>query len=488
MTTTMGDAVNNVAGECRRTLRLLEMLQRTHYELVQENGQRRLTAPEVAHGRRPRGKGAEVFLGRLPRDCYEDELMPVLEKVGRLLELRLMLDFSGSTRGYAFALYEEPRIARKACSVLDGHEIRPGHRIGVVKSMDNCRLFFGGVPKTKSKEEFMSELTKILDGIVDVYLYPSAHDRSLNRGFIFVEFKDHRAAAMARRKLIPGKVMLWDHEIAVDWADPEPGDPVDEDIMETVTALFVRNLALEMSQQKVREIFHRHTNMPILKLKKINHFAFIHYENRKAAQTVMDIMQKPNSVVEKEGWEIRWAKPIGASKIIERQKHIREAVAISNTQNTVKQTHVKKRRTKAHVKVSENEGVHLMQMEILQNFIRERYNAICVFNCVPVQNETKYVGKVREFPDHTSSVSPFLCYLSCLTLFLSSRRVILDNHLQRGDGTFRVSRGADDLEAQSHQLGVSGNVSLFNEHVRKLRYFHSGATNRPLLHPTRNGR
>ncbi|XP_032673682.1 APOBEC1 complementation factor-like isoform X4 [Odontomachus brunneus] len=366
-----------------------------------ENGQRRLTAPEVAHGRRPRGKGAEVFLGRLPRDCYEDELMPVLEKVGRLLELRLMLDFSGSTRGYAFALYEEPRIARKACSVLDGHEIRPGHRIGVVKSMDNCRLFFGGVPKTKSKEEFMSELTKILDGIVDVYLYPSAHDRSLNRGFIFVEFKDHRAAAMARRKLIPGKVMLWDHEIAVDWADPEPGDPVDEDIMETVTALFVRNLALEMSQQKVREIFHRHTNMPILKLKKINHFAFIHYENRKAAQTVMDIMQKPNSVVEKEGWEIRWAKPIGASKIIERQKHIREAVAISNTQNTVKQTHVKKRRTKAHVKVSENEGVHLMQMEILQNFIRERYNAICVFNCVPVQNETKYVGKITTYKEET---------------------------------------------------------------------------------------
>lgn len=163
--------------------------------------------------------------------------MPLLEQVGRLLELRLMLDFSGSTRGYAFALYESPRIAREACECLDGHEIRPGHRIGVVKSMDNCRLFFGGVPKTKTKTEFMAELTKILDGITDIYLYPSAHDRSLNRGFIFVEFQNHRAAAMARRKLIPGKVMLWDHEIAVDWADPEPGDPIDEDIMETVSFL-----------------------------------------------------------------------------------------------------------------------------------------------------------------------------------------------------------------------------------------------------------
>lgn len=41
---------------------------------------------------------------------------------------------------------------------------------------------------------------KILEGITDMCLYPSVHDKTLNRGFIFVEFKDHRATAMARRK------------------------------------------------------------------------------------------------------------------------------------------------------------------------------------------------------------------------------------------------------------------------------------------------
>lgn len=225
---------NGTPAECQLTIRLLEMLQRTKYELVQENGQRRLTAPEIVHGQKQRVKGAEIFLGRLPRDCYEDELMPVLERIGRLCELRLMLDFSGSTRGYAFALFEDSKIARIACAKLDGYEIRPGHRIGVVKSVDNCRLFFGGVPKNKCKAEFSQELNKILEGITDIYLYPNAQDKTQNRGFIFVEFKDHRAAAMARRKLIPGKVMLWDHEIVVDWADPEPGDPIDEDIMKTV--------------------------------------------------------------------------------------------------------------------------------------------------------------------------------------------------------------------------------------------------------------
>lgn len=45
-----------------------------------------------------------------------------------------------------------------------------------------------------------------------------------------------------------------------------------------------------MPQQKIRDIFQKNTKIPILKLKKINHFAFVHYENRKAAQNVMDIM------------------------------------------------------------------------------------------------------------------------------------------------------------------------------------------------------
>ncbi|OAD56149.1 RNA-binding protein 47 [Eufriesea mexicana] len=403
-----GRSSENTMEEYQLTMRLLEMLQRTGYELVQENGQRRLTAPEIVRGEKQRVKGAEIFLGRLPRDCYEDELMPVLERIGRLMELRLMLDFSGSTRGYAFALFENSKIARYACAELDGYEIRPGHRIGVVKSVDNCRLFFGGVPKNKSKEEFLEELNKILEGITDIYLYPSAHDKTLNRGFIFVEFKDHRAAAMARRKLIPGRVMLWDHEIAVDWADPEPGDPIDEEIMESVTALFVRNLSLDMSQQKIREIFQKTTRIPILKLKKINHFAFIHYESRQAAQTVMNIMTSSNSIAECEGWEIRWAKPIGATKILERQRCINEAIAKSNPhnlqQNCIKLAPTKKAICKKAVDMNANNIVDItsVHMNALQNFIKGKLNATCHFKCLRTAGAPNFICKITIFQDgHT---------------------------------------------------------------------------------------
>ena len=42
-----------------------------------------------------------------------------------------------------------------------------------------------------------------------------------NRGFAFVEYQTHRAAAMARRKLMPGRITIFGSEVVTDWAEPE---------------------------------------------------------------------------------------------------------------------------------------------------------------------------------------------------------------------------------------------------------------------------
>ena len=48
--------------------------------VIQENGQRKYTNPKMA-GQKPE-KGTEIFIGKLPRDLFEDELVPVLEQYG----------------------------------------------------------------------------------------------------------------------------------------------------------------------------------------------------------------------------------------------------------------------------------------------------------------------------------------------------------------------------------------------------------------------
>ena len=177
-------------------------------------------------------RGCEIFVGKVPRDCYEDELVPVFERAGRIYELRLMMDFSGTNRGYCFVMYSRREEAKRAVRELNNYEIRKGRFFGVCLSVDNCRLFVGGIPKTKSKEEIMTEMCKVTEGVMDVIVYPSATDKTKNRGFAFVEYESHRAAAMARRKLIPGRIQLWGHQIAVDWAEPE--QEVDEETMNKV--------------------------------------------------------------------------------------------------------------------------------------------------------------------------------------------------------------------------------------------------------------
>lgn len=99
-------------------------------------------------------------------------------------------------------------------------------------SVDNCRLFVGGVPRNKSREEILEEIRRVTEGVLDVIVYPSASDRTQNRGFAFVEYESHRAAAMARRKLIPGRIPIFGQQLAVDWAEPER-DP-DENLMNKV--------------------------------------------------------------------------------------------------------------------------------------------------------------------------------------------------------------------------------------------------------------
>jgi len=81
-------------------------------------------------------------------------------------------------------------------------------------------------------QELLEEIKTHAEGVVDAIVYPSIADKTKNRGFAFVEFDSHRSAAMARRKLMPGRIQLWDHPIAVDWAEPE--QDVDEDVMSKV--------------------------------------------------------------------------------------------------------------------------------------------------------------------------------------------------------------------------------------------------------------
>ncbi|KAL2079338.1 hypothetical protein ACEWY4_025082 [Coilia grayii] len=285
---------------------LLALLEKTGYSMVQENGQRKFGGPPPGWEGPPPPRGCEVFVGKIPRDMYEDELVPVFERAGRIYEFRLMMEFSGENRGYAFVMYTTREAAQRAIQLLDNHEIRPGKFIGVCVSQDNCRLFIGSIPKDKRKEEIQEEMMKVTEGVVDVIVYPSATDKTKNRGFAFVEYESHKAAAMARRKLIPGTFQLWGHTIQVDWAEPERD--VDEETMQRVRVLYVRNLMLHTSEETLRAEFSRLKPGAVERVKKLTDYAFVHFHSREDAVAAMHAAN--GALVDGSPIEVTLAKPV----------------------------------------------------------------------------------------------------------------------------------------------------------------------------------
>ena len=190
--------------------RILEQLRHDEgFIVTREPGLRRLQRPLPDGQDMVQQRGCEIFLGHLPKDLIEDEILTFCSPFGDILEIRLMLPpeisdrrVAACNRGYAFVLFRRGEDAREAINRLDRTEIRPGHRVGVRKSVDNCRLFVGGLPRDKTKEEFDTEIRKHPCGqfMRRIIMYPSVQDKAKNRGFAFVEFSSHRDAGEKMRK------------------------------------------------------------------------------------------------------------------------------------------------------------------------------------------------------------------------------------------------------------------------------------------------
>ena len=221
------------------------------------------------------------------------------------------MSFTGETRGYCFVCYSTPEDAKRAIKELNGYEIRPGKYIGVIPSVDNRKLWISGIPKNRSPEDIKDGMEQLTDGVKNIILYPSLLDKSKTRGYAFVEYESHRAAAIARRKLLLGRVFLCGQEVEkIDWAEPE--NEVDEEIMSKVKILFLRNLMGFTSEQTIATLFNNISNGQVERVKKHRDYAFVHFVSREAAEKALNSIKsgKHNLNLDGADVEITWSKPV----------------------------------------------------------------------------------------------------------------------------------------------------------------------------------
>lgn len=182
--------------------------------------------------------GSEIYVKFIPRDSSVYELFSYFSKVGEIFQIRLMMTENHlQNRGFAYVSYIKTSFAKEAIKKLHRQPFNLNN-LSVQISLDNCRIFVGGIPIAKSKDEIWLELQKNgVQNLVDVIMYRSYKNRAHNRGFVFLEFQTHEDAAHFRSKYL-NHLQLWDRPLVIDWSVPIP--ETDKDVMQTVSTYYTQ--------------------------------------------------------------------------------------------------------------------------------------------------------------------------------------------------------------------------------------------------------
>ncbi|XP_061662681.1 probable RNA-binding protein 46 isoform X2 [Syngnathoides biaculeatus] len=225
-------------------LALVKLMDDTGYDLIQTNGRRKFGGPPPNwDGPMPR-IDCEVFVGKIPTDMYEDELVPLFKTAGTIYEMRLMMEFSGLNRGYAFLLYTDREAARQAIKKFNNREVRQGQFISVCPSLDKCSLFLGCIPQNKRKEEIMEAAKKVRN------LSSSTSAATLQR-----EFERFQPGAVARMKKFTRHAFIHFgcHKDAVVAAGVMNGAIIDGKVVIVTLDYLGWEVVLRTSSKKVRQ-------------------------------------------------------------------------------------------------------------------------------------------------------------------------------------------------------------------------------------------
>ncbi|GMH29723.1 hypothetical protein Nepgr_031566 [Nepenthes gracilis] len=177
---------------------------------------------------------AKLFVGSVPRTATEEEIRPLFEQHGNVIEVALIKDKrTGQQQGCCFIKYATSEEADEAIRALHNQYTLPGgvgpiqvryadgerERLGAVE----YKLFVGSLNKRATEKE-VEEIFAPYGRVHDVYLMRDEQKQS--RGCGFVKFS-HKDSAMAAINALNGvyTMMGCDQPLTVRFADPKRPRP-----------------------------------------------------------------------------------------------------------------------------------------------------------------------------------------------------------------------------------------------------------------------
>ncbi|KAJ0984334.1 hypothetical protein J5N97_002690 [Dioscorea zingiberensis] len=180
------------------------------------------------------GNFAKLFIGSVPRTATEEEIRPLFEEHGEVIEVALIKDKrTGQQQGCCFIKYASSEEADRAIRALHNQYTLPGgsgpiqvryadgerERLGAVEH----KLFVGSLNKQATEKE-IEEIFSPYGHVEDVYIMRD--DLKQSRGCGFVKFSGREMAIAAMTALNGTYVMRGcDQPLIVRFADPKKPRP-----------------------------------------------------------------------------------------------------------------------------------------------------------------------------------------------------------------------------------------------------------------------
>ncbi|XP_043811155.1 flowering time control protein FCA isoform X2 [Manihot esculenta] len=180
------------------------------------------------------GSFAKLFVGSVPRTVTEENIRPLFEQHGNVIEVALIKDKrTGQQQGCCFVKYASSEEADRAIRALHNQHTLPGgvgpiqvrYADGERERLVEYKLFVGSLDKQATEKE-VEEIFSPYGHVEDVYLMRDEMKQS--RGCGFVKYS-HREMAMAAINALNGTYRMrgCDQPLTVRFADPKrprPGD------------------------------------------------------------------------------------------------------------------------------------------------------------------------------------------------------------------------------------------------------------------------
>ena len=187
--------------------------------VIQSNGCRIYTNP-MGSSKFPIPKDQiEIFVRNLPRDCFENEILPHFERFGPIYKFRLLIDYDSLTRGYGYLIFYLEKSALMALDVMMYYIIRKDVIVDVDISHEKSKLMAMNVPSNHSDEDIKQQFMKIFKQISNITIIRQndVNMKANSSCKALLEFPSHQDALIAKQYGSKGTINLWGRSVKILW-------------------------------------------------------------------------------------------------------------------------------------------------------------------------------------------------------------------------------------------------------------------------------